>query len=173
MDTSSASPGEDVDDGTARGQADELCRIGGDAAELYGPLLGRALVDERVEAGDELLRVEALLSVLVDVLDAALEHVEAGQHRVDGVAGEPAAPLAQELEDVLHLVRELRHRGEAHRRAHALHRVRDAEDLIDLLLVLGVLLDLEDREVQLLQMLAAFRQEHREILGGVHRHALR
>ena len=78
----------------------------------------------------------------------------------------PPRALAQQLEDVLHLVRERRHAGEAHRRAHALQRVRDAEDLVDRLLVVGGLLDADDGEVELLQVLAALGQEHREVLGG-------
>ena len=65
-------------------------------------------------------------------------------------------------------MRERRHAGEAHRRAHALHRVRDAEDLVDRLLVVRGLLDADDREVELLQVLAALGQEHGEVLGDLH-----
>ena len=54
----------------------------------------------------------------------------------------PAGALTQQLEDVLHHVGQLGDRGEAHRRAHALQRVRDAEDLVDGLAVVRVLLEL-------------------------------
>jgi hypothetical protein len=65
-------------------------------------------------------------------------------------------------------VRERRHAGEAHRRAHALHRVRDPEDRVDRGLVVRLLLDLDDGEVELLEVLTALREEHRQVLGGVH-----
>jgi hypothetical protein len=86
---------------------------------------------------------------------------------VDDGALEPAAPLAQQLEHVLHLVRERRHPGVAHRGAHPLHGVRDPEDLVDRLGVVGRLLDPDDREVELLQVLTTLGEEHREVLGDV------
>ena len=76
--------------------------------------------------------------VVVDRVDGSLEGVQALEQDVDGGALEPAAPLAQQLEDVLHLVGERRHPGEPHRRAHPLHRMRDAEDLVDRLRSSGV-----------------------------------
>ena len=94
--------------------------------------------------------------------------VEAEEQHVDGLALQPALAPAQQLEDVLHLVRERRHAGEAHRRAHALPRVRDAEDLVDRLRIVGLLLDADDREVELLEVLAALGEEHGEVLGDVH-----
>ena len=103
----------------------------------------------------------------VDRVDGGLERVQALQQHVDGGALEAAAPLAQKLEDVLHLVREGRHAGEAHGRAHPLHGVRDAKDLVDRLAVVGRLLDPDHREVELLQVLTSLGQEHREVLGYV------
>jgi hypothetical protein len=82
------------------------------------------------------------------------------------------AALAQQLEDVLHLVGEGCHALEAHRGGHALERVRDAEDRIDGLAVVGRLLETHDGQVQLLEVLPALGQEHGEVLGGVH-HAFR
>ena len=114
------------------------------------------------------LRLDLLLAALVDRVDRGREGVEALEQDVDRLAGKAALALAQELEDVLHLVREGRHAGEAHRRAHALQRVRDPEDLVDRLLVVGPLLDADDGEVQLLEVLAPLGQEHREVLGDVH-----
>ena len=84
------------------------------------------------------------------------------------VAGQAALALAQELEDVLHLVRQRGHAGEAHRRAHALQGVRDAEDLVDRLLVVRALLDPDDRQVELLEVLTALGQEHGEVFRDVH-----
>jgi hypothetical protein len=49
--------------------------------------------------------------------------------------------------------------------------VRDAEDLVDRSRVVGLLLDAHDGEVELLQVLAALGEEHREVLAGVHRSA--
>ena len=43
-----------------------------------------------------------------------------------------------------------------------------AEDLVDRLPVVGLLLDPDDGEVELLEVLAGLREEHREVLGGVH-----
>jgi hypothetical protein len=45
--------------------------------------------------------------------------------------------------------------------------MRDAEDLVDRLAVVRGLLDAHDREVELLQVLPALGQEHREILGNL------
>ena len=70
-------------------------------------------------------------------------------------------------------VRERRHAGEAHRRAHALQRVRDAEDLVDGLAVVGALLDAHDREVELLEVLARLGEEHRRGTRNVHVQTLR
>src|SRR5581483_9165419 len=78
------------------------------------------------------------------------------------------SPLAQQLEDILHLVGELRDLGEAHGRAHALERVSRAEDLVDRLAVLGVLLQTDDGQVQFLQVLLRLGQEHGHVFGGVH-----
>jgi hypothetical protein len=46
--------------------------------------------------------------------------------------------------------------------------VRDPEDRVDRGLIVGLLLDLHDGEVELLEVLAPLRQEHRQVLGGVH-----
>ena len=107
-------------------------------------------------------------AVGVDRVDGGLQRVEALEQHVDRLAAEAVGALAQQLEDVLHLVRQRGHAGEAHRRAHALHRVRDPEDLVDRLLVVGLLLDPHDGEVELLEVLATLREEHREVLGGLH-----
>ena len=96
------------------------------------------------------------------------QRVEALEQHVDRVALEAALALAQQLEDVLHAVRERGHAVEAHRRAHALQRVRDAEDLVDRLAVVGRLLDADDGEVELLEVLARLGEEHRQVLGDVH-----
>jgi hypothetical protein len=126
------------------------------------------LADEAAEALDQLGRVEVLGPVAVDRVDRARERVEAGQQDVDDLAGEARPALAQQLEDVLHLVRQGRHALEAHGRGHALQRVGDAEDRVDGLAVVGRLLEAHDGQVQLLEVLPALGQEHREVLGGVH-----
>ena len=118
--------------------------------------------------GDQRLGVDPLLARRPRSRRRPRQRVEAREQHVDGVALEAAGALAQQLEDVLHLVRERRHAGEAHRRAHALQGVRDAEDLVDRLAVVGLLLDPDDGEVELLEVLARLRQEHREVLGDVH-----
>ena len=82
--------------------------------------------------------------------------------------GEPVGALAQQLEDVLHVVGELGDLLEAHRRAHALERMRDPEDLLDGGLVRRVLLEPHDGEIELFEMLAGLREEHRHVLGGIH-----
>jgi hypothetical protein len=51
--------------------------------------------------------------------------------------------------------------------------VRDAEDLVDRLAVVGRLLDPDDREVELLEVLARLGQEHGQVLRDVHHEALR
>jgi hypothetical protein len=131
-------------------------------------LLDRALADEALEALDQLGGVQRLGVRALDRVDVGLHRVERRQADVDRLAVQAALALAQELEDVLHLVREGGHGGEAHGRAHALHGVGDAEDLVDGLLVVRRLLDLHDGDVQLLEVLARLGQEHREVLGDVH-----
>ncbi len=141
----------------------------GDAAlaQLHA-LLGGALAHEPLQALGERGRVQRLLAVGLDVVDRALEGVEAAQQHVDRVAAQADAALAQELEDVLHLVGQRGHSGEAHRRAHALEGVGDPEDLVDRLAVVGLLLDAHDGEVELLEVLARLREEHGQVLGNVH-----
>jgi hypothetical protein len=131
-------------------------------------LLGLVGAHEALEALDQRLRRDVLLAGLVDRVQRGRQHVEALEADVDGLALEAAAPLAQQLEDVLHLVGQRGHAGEAHRRAHALQRVRAAEDLVDRVLVVRALLDPNDRQVELLQVLAALGEEHREVLGDLH-----
>ena len=129
---------------------------------------GRVLAHERPQAGDERGRVQPLAVAGLDAVDGRVERVDAGQQHVDGVAVEAVAPLAEQLEDVLHRVRQLRDGVVAHRRAHALERVGDAEDLVDRRPVVGPLLDADDREPEPLEVLARLGDEHREVLGDVH-----
>ncbi len=114
------------------------------------------------------LFVELFAAVRFDALERDAKPVEALEQNVDRVATDAAAPLAQQLEDVLHRMREPRDALEAHRRAHALERVRDPEDLVERLDVVRSLFDANDCEVQLLQMLAALREEHGEVLVEIH-----
>ena len=100
----------------------------------------RTRADERPQPFLQRSGIESFLAVVLDPVDRFGQGVEAGEHGVDGVVRERAAALAEELEDLLHLMGELGDRGEAHRRAHALERVRDPEDLIDRRAVLRVLL---------------------------------
>ena len=123
---------------------------------------------ERAQPCDQRRRIERLLPVGLDRLRRSRQRVQAGEHGVDRLDRQAVGSLAQQLEDVLHRVRQLRDGAEAHRRAHALERVRDAEDLVDRGAVLGVLLESNDREVQLFEMLARLGDEHRHVLGGIH-----
>ncbi len=124
--------------------------------------------DERFQPRDERRLVEPFLAVRVDRLQRLAERVEALEQDVDGRTLEAVAALAQQLEDVLHRVRERRDPLEAHRRAHPLQRVRDPEDLADGLDVVRRLLHPDDREAQLLEVLAALGEEHRQVLVDVH-----
>ena len=154
----------DLDHAAAVGELGQLVgRRRGDADAL-GLLLGRAVAHEPAQALDQDLRLDLLGAGVVDRLDRGRQRVQALEEHVDGDALQPAGALAQQLEDVLHLVRQRRHAREAHRRAHALQRVRDAEDLVDRRRIVGRLLDTDDREVELLQVLAPLGEEHREIL---------
>ena len=158
------------DDGVA-GERPRLLRLGV-AVGARSRFLGRVLLaDEDLQAADERLRVEVLDAVCVDRVDRGLERVEALEHDVDDRPVERGLPLAQKLEDVLHLVRERRDGGVAHRRGHPLERVRAAEDLVDRVAVGGVFLDADDGEVERLEVLARLREEHGEVLGRVHVHA--
>ena len=58
------------------------------------------------QACDERARVEPLGALDLDVVDGGLERVHAAEQDVDRVAAQPLAALAQQLEDVLHVVRE-------------------------------------------------------------------
>jgi hypothetical protein len=46
--------------------------------------------------------------------------------------------------------------------------VRDPEDLVDGLLIVGALLDADNRKVELLKVLPALGEEHREVFRGLH-----
>ena len=153
----------DLDDAAAVGALGEIVRDRRGTGPL-GLLHGRALAHERLQALDQRLRLNGFLAGLVDRLDGGGERVEAVEEDVDGGTLEPTLALAQELEDVFHLMRERRHAGEAHRRAHPLHGVRDAEDLVDRVRVVRRLLDPDHGEVELLKVLAPFGQEHGEVL---------
>ena len=131
-------------------------------------LLGGARPDQRPQPRHERRRVERLVAVGLDRLRRRRQGVQASEDRVDGFDRKSVGALAQKLEHVLHLVGELRDRREAHRRAHALERVGDAEDLLDGRAVLGVLFEPDDRKIQLFEVLARLRDEHRHVLGGVH-----
>ena len=69
-------------------------------------LIGRAVADEALQALDERRGLEALGAVGVDRVDGGLERVEALEQDVDRLARQAARALAQQLEDVLHLVGE-------------------------------------------------------------------
>ncbi len=154
----------DLDHPAAVGQLGELAGQRGVGADELGLLLGRAIAHQSTQALDQGLRLDVLLAGLVDRLDGGRQRVQALEEDVDRDPLQTALALAQKLEHVLHLVRERRHVGEAHRRAHALQGMRDPEDLVDDVLVVGGLLDLDDREVELLNVLTPLGQEHREIL---------
>ena len=147
-------------------------RRGRRAAVARDLLVGGAVADEALQALDERRGLQVLDAVGLDGVGGALEGVEALEQDVDGLARQAARALAQQLEDVLHLVGEGGHAREAHGRAHALQRMGDAEDLVDRRAVLGLLLDAHDGEVELLQVLAALGEEHREVLARVHRSGL-
>ena len=129
---------------------------------------GGAFAHERLEALDQRRLVETLDAFGVDRLERVAERIEAFEQHIDGVALESAATLPEQLEDVLHRVRQRGDALEAHRCAHPLERVRDPEDLADRLRVVRVLFDADDRQVQLLKVLAAFSEEHRQIFVEVH-----
>jgi hypothetical protein len=151
-------------------QSGEVRELG--TADAVDRLLGRAGADQVAQAADQLGRVELLHAVRLDRFDRLRERVEAGQHRGDGIFGEAAGALTEQLEHILHLMRELGDRGEAHRGAHPLEGVRDPEDPVDGVAVGRVVLQLHDRDVQFLQMLPRLGEEHGHVLGGVH-HAFR
>ena len=153
----------DLDHAAAVGQLGQVVR-GRRGAGPLGLLHRRALAHEALQPLDQRLRLDRLLAGLVDRLDRRRQRVEAVEQHVDRGPLEPAAALAQQLEDILHLMRERRHTGEAHRRAHPLHGVRDTENLVDRLRVVGRFLDPDHGEVELLQVLTPLGQEHGEVL---------
>ena len=131
-------------------------------------LLRRAWPDERPQPRDQRGRIERLVAVGLDRLGRRGQGVQACEHRVDGFDRQPGGPLAEKLEHVLHLVRQLGDPAEAHRRAHALQRVGDSEYLIDGRTIRGVLLEADNDEIQLFEVLARLGHEHRHVLGGIH-----
>ena len=153
----------DLDHAPAVGQLGQVVR-GRRGTRSLRLLNRRALAHEALQALDQRLRLDRLLAGLVDRLDRRGQRVEAVEQHVDRRALEPTTPLAQQFEDVLHLMRKRRHTGEAHRRAHPLHGVRDTENLVDRLRVVGGFLDPDHCEVELLQVLTPLGQEHGEVL---------
>ena len=139
-----------------------------DRSDARALLVTGARPDQGAQALYQRLGIQRLLSVGLDRLNRLRERVQAGEHGVDRLGLEARAALAQQLEHVLHRVRELGDLRESHGRAHALQRVRDTEDLVDRRRILGVLLQPDDREVQLLEVLARLGEEHRHVLGGIH-----
>ena len=122
----------DLHDAAAVGHLGEVDgRLGGLGSALRPRSASRSRT-RPLQALDQRLGVDLLLAARLDRVDGggrARRGTRAG--RRSPRAARPPLALAQQLEDVLHLVRERRHAGEAHRRAHALQRVRDAEDLVD------------------------------------------
>jgi hypothetical protein len=143
------------------------------AAEARLLLALGALAHQPAQALDQRRRLDALGAVGLDGLDGPRQRVQALEQHVDGVMGEPGAALAQELEDVLHLVGEGGHALEAHGGARALQRVGDAEDRVDRLAVARVGLDLDDGEVELLEVLGRLGEEQRQVLVELHHPSLR
>ena len=134
---------------------------------------GSILVSQQaLEADDQRGGIEALGALLGDRLDGAGQRVEAFEQDVDGTPADALGAPAEHLEHVLHLVSQCGNLGKAHRRAHALQRVRGAEDLVERVAVVRGLLDPDHRQVERVEVLAALGQEHAHVLGGVH-HALR
>ncbi len=161
--------GDEVDDAAA------AVALGGKSHDvrqrdvaLAGELLRRrALACEPVEPRDEHCRLEVAVLAGGDRLDRVVELVETGRQHVGRLVRETLLAAAQPLEHVLHRMRERGDRVEAHRRAHALERVRDAKDPLDRLAVLGRRLDPHDREPQLLQVLACLGEEDPAVLVRV------
>ena len=131
-------------------------------------LLDLARAHETAQAGHQRLVLDAFLALGLDGYDRRRERVHAFEENIDRLALETPGALAKQLEHVLHRVRQLGDTGEAHRRAHPLEGVGDAEDQIDRLAVGWVLFDRDDGEVELLQVLARLGQEHRQVVANVH-----
>src|SRR3954467_15468447 len=85
-----------------------------------GGLVVAALADEALQARDEGGGVDLLAVAGLDRVHGGAEGVQALEDDVDGLAMQAAGALAQQLEDVLHLVGDGGDALEAHRRAHPL-----------------------------------------------------
>ena len=132
---------------------------------------GRRLI--RLRDGAELFHevrdVDDVLRLAVaDAVDHLRQRVDAFEQRVDDVFVELQLLFADEVEDVLHLMRELGNLVEAHRRRHAFQRVRVAEDLVDDRGLLHVVLEAQQAIVQRLQMLMRLVEEHIHVLIRIH-----
>ena len=124
------------------------------SARCRGRRIGHRLAfGDRAELLDEIGNVYEILWVAVaDVVDHLLEGIEALEEDIDDVLVELELFLADEIEDVLHLVRKLCDLVVAHRRGHALQRVRIAENIVDDRYIVLVFLQLQETFVQGLQM---------------------
>ncbi len=131
-------------------------------------VLGGVVADERLQLRDERRLVETLDAFGVDRLEGVAERVEALEEHVDRRALESTGALPEQFEDVLHRVGQRCDALEAHRRAHALEGMRDSEDLADRLRVVRHLFDADDRQVELLEVLAALGEEHRQVFVELH-----
>ena len=122
-------------------------------------LLRGALARERAQPLHERRRVEQLAVAGTDRRDRRLDRVEARREHVDRLARQAAGALAQQVEHVLHRMGERDERVEAHRRAHALERVRDAEDPVGRVAIVRRRLDAHEQQPELLHVLARLREE--------------
>jgi hypothetical protein len=114
----------------------------------------RGPLGDRAELCNEIRNVDDILRLAVsDAVYHLLQRVEAFEQRIHNVFIEFELFFADEVQNILHLMRQLRNLGKSHRRGHALERVRVAEDVVDGADLLHVLLEAEQAFIQRLKML--------------------
>src|SRR5690606_15390442 len=94
--------------------------------------------------------------------------VETPEKDVDKLRGHFQFIVPEGMQDILHVVGQLRHPVESHRACHSLYRVRHPENLIEHRPVVRVFLKLKQALVQALKMLLAFLDEYFQVLTHVH-----
>ena len=124
---------------------------------------------DRTEFLDEVGDIDDILCLAVaDAIDHLSERIDALEERVDDILVELELFLADEVEYILHLMRELSDLVEAHRRRHAFERMRVTENLIDDGGILHIVLKAQESIVERLQMLVRLVEEHVHVLIRIH-----
>ena len=145
-------------------------RRGGGRRLRHGDGRGRLSEAQGAQPGDKsgnvLVRL-GIVAVGAHGVHERHESVQTIQKRVDDARIHAKLVVAQIVEDVLHLMRQIADRHETHGAAGSLQRVGGAEQSLQHLLRMVAALHFQDVRLQQIELLAAFIEKYAEVLGHV------